>query len=124
MLPNCKIVLKGLIQLSEGQDVELDLLGSDKETLIVRADDYPKYSRTYDYSEHKHEISSILDQLEKTGYLKYTYAPNSFVLTQKGLHPYAFRWEEFKEFLFKSIAVPIVVAFFTTLITLWLQSLL
>lgn len=119
MLRNCKIVLKGLRKIANGQSTDLAFLG--ETTCICRLDDY---SIKYDYAKYENEISSIVSQLGKDGYLEFTVNEYHFVLTQKGLHPYAFQWESIKEFLLKSVAIPVIVALITTLITLWLQSLL
>ena len=45
------------------------------------------------------------------------------VLTEEGRYSRTYFWSKVGSFLFKSIAVPIVVAFLTTLITLWLRGI-
>lgn len=79
---------------------------------------------SYDYSFYKHEICGILDCLVEDGYLSYADSHNGFYLTQRGLHPYKIGWKRFKNFLLRSIIVPIVVSALTTLVTLWLKRLL
>ena len=46
------------------------------------------------------------------------------ILTELALHPYEFSIAKIKDFLFRSVFTPIIVSIVTTLITLWLKSLL
>ena len=118
MIYPCRVVLNNLRTLSNGSEVALTFLGNTH--CICLFNDYDK---TYDYSKYKGEINSILNQLVSDGYLLLNTADNTFSLTQHGLHPYQFQWDAFKSFLFKSIFVPSVVSFVTTILTLLAQWL-
>lgn len=50
--------------------------------------------------------------------------PWGIVLSEKGRHRVRYAVEEFLSFLLRSILVPIIVAFLTTLITIWLTGYL
>lgn len=71
---------------------------------------------------YSNEASSAFDYLCENGYLKKTQF--GYTLTQKGLHPNRMIWEEIRNFLIKSVIIPIVVSSITTLVTLWITSLL
>ena len=45
---------------------------------------------------------------------------NTYQLGFRGLHPYYVRWEIFRDFMLKSVVTPIIVAFITSLLTLFL----
>lgn len=75
------------------------------------------------------KLKSILVYLHKTEYLNYLYADNTFYnisLTYKGLAYSSFRFEECKEFIFKSVTIPILVSLITSILTTytlqWLQE--
>ena len=53
-----------------------------------------------------------------------SWIPWGIVLSEKGRHRARYALEEFLSFLFRSILVPIVVAFLTSLITIWLTGYL
>lgn len=88
---------------------------------------------TYDWIEdhYSQELESVFATarfLEKQGYLEFAiYQPSDIhfgvILTEFGMHPYEFDIVAVKSFLFKSIFTPIIVSFFTTVLTLWLKSL-
>lgn len=63
------------------------------------------------------ELSAIINALIQFGYLE-PLDEYKVKLTDKGIHPYAYKWEEIKHFLFHSVVVPVVVSIATTLITL------
>lgn len=65
-------------------------------------------------------VFATVRYLDKIGYLEIATANGislGVVLTELSLHPYEFQIERIKNFLFKSILVPIIVSFVTTLIT-------
>lgn len=62
-------------------------------------------------------VAIILNRLAEQEYIYFTESEYYFRLTFKGLHQYQVRWENSKSFLFRSIVVPIFVAFATALIT-------
>ena len=68
-------------------------------------------------------VFATVRYLDKIGYLEVAKANGislGVVLTELSLYPYEFQIERIKSFLFKSILVPIIVSFLTTLMTLWL----
>lgn len=121
MTIQCRNVLKELRHLSSNAEDEFALV-DDANYICLDCDD----SIRYDYTEYKNEIKGIIKQLVLDGYLNYDSNSNVnyFTLTHKGLHSYQFQWAIFKSFLIKSILVPAVVSFVTTLCTLILQWLL
>lgn len=72
----------------------------------------------------KQEFWEILNHLEKEGAIKYEAKKSYFFLTEEGRHYKTFRWQSRKEFLLKSIIVPIVVTLSTLTITNLLQDFL
>ena len=119
MINTCRNVLSGLRKLSSNTEDILSFLSG---TYCIRL--LSDTSKTYDYTKYNGEIVSIISQLVSDGYLKYSFNECNFTLTQRGLHPYRFQWESCKSFLLRSILVPILVAFATTLLTLLMQELL
>lgn len=77
-------------------------------------------SRSVDLKEYSGELTGILEMLEDEGYL--VCESYYFRLTQKGIHHSYLEWQTVKEFLFRSIFTPIVVAFLTSMITWWLTK--
>lgn len=63
------------------------------------------------------ELYAIIKALIQFGYLE-SLEEYKVMLTDKGIHPYAYKWEDIKHFLFHSVAVPVVVSIITTIITL------
>ena len=119
MIQSCRKVLNELRKLSSSTESILAFLG---DTYCICL--YDDYTKTYDYTKYKDEITSIIKFLVSEGYLEYTINEFHFTLTQKGLHPYQFQWEIIKKFLLNSILVPIAVSLLTTLLTLLAQALL
>lgn len=68
------------------------------------------------------EVDSVFDYLLENSYLKRT--DFGYDLTQKGLHPNRMIWEDIRAFLIKSVVVPIIVSAATSLVTLYIGSLL
>lgn len=119
MISTCRHVLSGLRKLASNSEDLLCFLG---DTYCICL--YEDTDKTYDYTKYKGEINSIIKQLVSDGYMEYAFNEFHFTLTQRGLHPYRFQWENIKIFLLQSIFVPIVVSIATTLITLLITSLL
>ena len=72
-------------------------------------------------------ILDCCESLRKKGYFLLSPQKNGDViveLTFEGTHYRQIRYTEVKDFLLKSVFVPIVVSAVTTLVTLWLKSLL
>lgn len=69
------------------------------------------------------ELTAAVDYLIEIGYLTET-GKYSIALTYKGLHPYYVRWIAVRDFIFRSILIPIAVSAATALLTLWLKGLL
>lgn len=72
---------------------------------------------SFDCEKWLSELHGILLQLDKDGFIIYNAAKDTFKLTFKGKHPFIITWQEFLEFLFKSILTPIIVTILTTLLT-------
>lgn len=117
----CRYVYKKILKLSNKKSVWIITEASSKIKLF--SSDNPE-EPSIDCSKYAGELLTILDQLEQEGVISFSQNyKNTFHLTHKGLHYGSVMVEEFKAFLFKSVLVPIFVAFVTTLITLWLQGL-
>lgn len=73
-------------------------------------------------------LSKCAERLNENGYIKnlhkFKFYAFNFQLTYKGLNYKEFKIVELKSFLFRSVFIPIAVSVVTTLITLWLKSLL
>ena len=120
MIDDCRHVLKNLQKLSQSTDTELCFIVCHPH--ICRSDCLDVY---YDYSDQAHQIHAVIDQLALDGYIRYSdLGKDYFFLTYKGVHPYKVEWQRIKNFLFTSIFIPIVVSFATTVLTLFVQSLL
>lgn len=119
MIHSHKVILKNLRKLAGNTEAELCLYG-DCPLIGLTSND----EKTYDCSKYAGELTGAIDYLVKTGYLEYGNNKYFFYLTAKGVHPYSFAWETFKDFMIKSILVPIVVSFGTSLITLAISALL
>ena len=78
----------------------------------------------YDYTDHKGEISAIIRELARTGYLTHDDLCIQMCLTYKGLHPYAMTWVNLKPKLIWSILVPIGISIATSLLTVYITALL
>ena len=69
-----------------------------------------------------HEVSMHLRELLKNGYISYIGLNDTIDLTSKGLSYFKYRKSFWLETFIKSILCPIIIAFITTLITLWLKG--
>lgn len=79
------------------------------------------------FPDNESSINATLRYLVQKGYLRVSYfgkEPKGVVLTELSLRRREFVFESVKEFLFKSILVPISVSVVTSLVTLWLSGLL
>ena len=119
MISPASRVLKGLQKISKGENVLLTFVSGSSE--ICRFDDL---SCGYDYSKDQKEIGAIISYLISEGYLSRGFNEANFSLTEKGLHPYRFSLESFRNFLFQSVLVPIVASVLTTIITIQITKLL
>lgn len=115
----CRQILNKIRMISFSDDDLLMVARPNRESAKIKL--MSGGSKEIDVSDLCHEVDSILDQLAIDGYIQRKQSPY-FSLTHKGLHPYAVKWDTLKGFLFKSVAIPIVVSFFTTFITLFLKS--
>ena len=73
----------------------------------------------------KRSLMLLLDDLETRGYLVWQPADDdiySIQLTHTGEQYHSFEWVKTKEFLLRSVLVPIVVSLATSLLTLWLTG--
>lgn len=78
------------------------------------------------------DVKSACNSLISKGYAEEkSYAPMpgslvpwGIVLSEKGRHRFRYAIESVASFLFRSILVPIIVAFATTLITIWVTGIL
>ena len=125
MTSQCRAVLRQLRILSANTEVEM--LFIHRNTHIARMGEPAK---KYNYIKYRDEINGIIQSLEKDGYLAYDDDPSDahtaehtkFHLTHRGLHPYQATYEQIRNFLLKSVLVPVAVSIVTTLIALWLQA--
>lgn len=117
MIRPCRKVLKNLRKLSQNSEDVLCFLGD--KPYICRSDDFSQF---YDYTPYQKEIFGIIRQLAEDGYLQYDFNEYHFSITQLGLHPYQFKWESIKSFLFTSVFIPVVVSIITTILTLIIKS--
>lgn len=113
----CAAVLRGLKKLTNNSETDISFLGST--TCFCLLSDINK---CFDYDKYQNEINGILDELEKNGYLVFTTDKNNFRLTHKAVHSQQTFWLNVISIFVRSFLLPIIVAFITTLITLWLQA--
>lgn len=117
MTRQARAVLRNLQKLTKRSEDEVAFLGNTC-CFALTAD----LDATWDYSKYNSEIYGIIRWLAQGGYIAYTRNEYHFQLTHHGLHPYRFAFEEVRNFLIKSVLIPIAVSFFTTLITLWITE--
>lgn len=110
MTKQCKAVLRELVMLSNNSEEPMGyVLNEPRISLFYNSNKF------YDYSPYSNEIEGIIQQLVDDGYLE-LFNRHDFKLTHKGLHRRTFQWIEIKQFLLRSILVPIVVSIITTAI--------
>lgn len=78
----------------------------------------PQYPKNNYYikklrNEHLIVLGSMQGETNSMGIIIY----DSYYITDEGLHFFEHRWENFKNILFRSIFIPIIVAFLTALVT-------
>ena len=117
MIYQCSCVLRELRKLSHNTETVLCFLG---DSTYICLDENENIF--YDYSKYQGEVHAIINELVNTCYLTYETNEYYFCLTERGLHPYQLKWMDIKDFLFKSILVPIIVSGFTTLLTLVIKN--
>ncbi len=115
MIWSNRTILNRIRTLSNGQSVSILTL----QGRLVNVENNITIDCHNDYGK---ELSACLYGLVRDGYLiqidEYHVA-----LTDKGLHPHYQTFEDVKQFLIRSVAIPIVVSVATSLIILWLQGL-
>lgn len=113
----CRVVLRNLKKLTGNTEQNISYLHFTTCFCLDDAD------HTYDYGKYEDEIEGILSQLSNEGYIRYNYGNEyNFSLTQKGLHHHSLSFWSSVLFLAKNVGLPIVVAFITTLITLYIKG--
>lgn len=76
------------------------------------------------------DVKSACSSLISKGYAEEKYyspmpgslVPWGIVLSEKGRHRFRYAVETFASFVFRSVLVPIIVAFATTMITIWVTG--
>lgn len=94
--------------------------------------DYDDRVISYEFIEENYDcpiesVFATVRYLDKLGYIEIAKMDGcSFgvILTELALHPYEFSIVKLKKILFCSFFTPVIVSIITTLITLWLKSLL
>lgn len=107
------------VQRSELGTIRID---AEQKTMQTRIDEESCASLdqvTIDLSKKWKTVDNLTDYLQDEGLLERV-RYGEFYLSHKGYH---YVQAIIFNFLFKSIAVPIVVALITTLVTLWLQGI-
>ncbi len=119
LTPSAKAILKRLRELT-----------GHTEAAFTRYQNTPVFflmsdqSAKTDCSDYDGEILTVLELLEAEGYIVFYDNGITARLTQKAIHREYVLWAEVKEFLFRSILTPIAVSAVTTLVTLWITTLL
>ena len=116
MTIQCIAVLRKLKSLTNNSEDDISFLGGSNSFCLLS-----DYKKCADYSKYKNEINGILDELSSNGYIVFTYKDN-FRLTHKAVHSQQTFWLNVISIFVRSFLLPIIVAFITTLITLWLQA--
>lgn len=80
----CRTVLRELKKLTNKSDANFSYL------LYKHSFCLDDVDTIYDYSQFENEIDSIMDTLILEGYVKNTFNPYNFQLTQKALHEWQF----------------------------------
>ena len=121
MTKQSKLLLKSLVSFSDGEECIICFL--DDTSCFCFDDDI---NRRLDYSKFSREIHGMVKYLVDEGCLVYSYDgnPYSFQITHKGFHYRQISWLQIRSFLFRSILTPVLVSFFTTLLTLLIRWLL
>ena len=112
-----------LMKLRKAQIYEDYGFGVDFDTMKATTISLTETKRkTVELSNYSASIKSLLDYLIECGYIECNQFGNGAVL-HKGWHlSQTLIWNAL-DFLFRSVAVPIFVAFVTAIITIWLSKL-
>lgn len=110
MTPACRKTLKLMRKLTDTSE-KLIIFDERKCDIVISC----KAENRVSVSEFKNEIKGIFAYLSEKGYIAYD-DPYNFYLTHKGLHSVYFSWEALRDFLAKSVLVPILVALVTSLL--------
>ncbi len=114
MTRTCKKVLKSMRTLTGNSNAEMAWYVNDH-LICLADDDYNKHS--FDCSKYDKEMYAIISKLYEENCLCEGRTPYYFYLTYNGLHPYEIKWEKAKDFILRSILVPILVASATAWLT-------
>lgn len=114
MTCTCRKVLKLMKKLTNGSDIEM--FWSPYDLSIYLADQCNSEHRI-DCSKYENDMHVIIAKLFEEKCLREGRTPYYFYLTYDGLHPWAITWEKAKNFILRSICVPIIVAFITAWLT-------
>lgn len=110
MTPSCRKTLKLMRKLTDTSE-KLIIFDERKCDIVISC----KAENRVSVSEFKNEIKGIFAYLSEKSYIAYD-DPDNFYLTHKGLHSIYFSWEALRDFLAKSVLVPILVALVTSLL--------
>ena len=119
LTPPAKTILKRLRELT-GYTEETFTRYRDTPVFFLMSDPDKKA----DCSDYDGEILTVLSLLEAEGFIDFYDNGATARLTQKAIHREYAQWAEIKEFLFRSIFTPIAVSAITTIVTLWITTLL
>ena len=111
MTPQCKKVLDSFIKLANHSEAELAFSGSSGFLICPLSNS----DIEQDFSQYSKEFSGIIQLLTEKGYIEFS-SSRIFHITHKGLHYKWFTMETIVSFLFRSVLVPIFVAFVTALL--------
>lgn len=97
----------------------LNMIIKSKPTIQDKAYDIYVIAPQIDVNEQ--QFWEILRHLEKEGAIELdSRSGNILFLTERGRYYQQFQWQDIRDFLFKSVVVPIAVSFITTVLLLWL----
>lgn len=108
------------VQISEMNLVYLDYENQKAET--ITAESHKEVQKAM--KKYYHFLTPTLEFLANDGFIKIVHPDNYHIIQvlHPGWHYIQSLMNQLLKFIAKSVIVPILVAFFTTLITLWLQN--
>ena len=112
----CRSVLRGLKKLTNNTEANISYYYENSSFCL---DDF---SAEYSYEKYENEIESIISYLVNENFLEYNSNKINFHLTQKGIHSRFLCSLDLVLFFIKELALPIIVAFITTMITLYMNG--
>lgn len=122
MIKHARVILKSLTKLVISED-EVIWIDFDNQTFHqVTEKSIP--SRSCAFPKNEPALKSLLRKLSEEGYICLGNNFDYCSVTEKGLHYNAYRMENIRSFFVRSILTPVLVSFFTTLLTLLLNTLL